>query len=102
VYTPNDATIELRVLADPRAARVVYWASESGAGVASTPGDAYSQFKNAGVVSINKLDGSAVLKLRCPAQYAVHGKTLPRHVHFRSVYDSGIMGAVKTEKLSCL
>lgn len=101
-YTPNDATLEYRVTVDAGASRVTYWASESGAGVAANPQDAYNQFKNAGVVKVNKIDGSAVLKLRCPAQYKVHGRPLPRHVHYRAIYDSGIMGSVQTENISCL
>jgi hypothetical protein len=98
--TPSDAAFTATVPAPPGATHVVYWASESAAGVAPAPGDAYGNFGNSGVVAVSS--GIANLPLRCPAQYKVNGKTLPRHVHYRVIYPSGIAGPVQSSNVTCL
>lgn len=98
--SPADATFSATVTVPAGATHVMYWASESGAGVASTPYDAYGNYTNAGVVEASST-GRAVLPLRCPRQYVVKGRTLPRHVHYRPIYKSGIAGAVQTLEVTC-
>lgn len=98
--TPSDAAFTATVPAPPGASHVVYWASESAAGVAPAPGDAYGNFGNSGVVPVSS--GIANLPLRCPMQYKVRGKTLPRHVHYRAIYPSGISGPVQSSNVTCL
>jgi hypothetical protein len=99
--TPNDAAFTATVASPPGASHVMYWASESAAGIAPAPGDAYGNFGNGGVVTVTS-SGVANLPLRCPGQYKVRGKTLPRHVHYRGIYASGIAGPVQTSNVTCL
>ena len=103
--TPRDATFMLKVKVDAGASHVVYWAAESGSGLVSNPYDAYGNFTNAGVV-LASVTGDAVLPVRCPSQYKVPGlsggRTLPRHVHYRALYTSGIAGPVQTAQVTCL
>lgn len=98
---PLDASFNVTVTAPKGATHVVYWASESAAGVAPSPADAYGNFGNAGVVQTMS-DNSAQLKIRCPGAYKVRGKALPRHVHYRAVFPSGIAGPVQTRSVTCL
>jgi len=101
VAAPSDAAFTVNVTVPVGATHVVYWASESGAGVAPSPWDAYGNYKNAGVVVAGST-GAATLAVRCPGQYRVRGNALPRHVHYRGVYPSGILGAVQTKEIECL
>lgn len=98
---PKDAAVTVAVTVDRGASHVVYWASESGSGTAPTPWDAYSNYGNAGVARAGT-DGSATLAVRCPGRYKVRGKKLPRHVHYRAVYPSGIAGSVQTVNVECV
>lgn len=99
--TPVDASFTVTVHVPRTATHVMYWASESGSGTAPNPYDAYGNFTNAGVVTVQD-DGSASLLVRCPQQYMVHGRSLPRHIHYREIYKSGIAGPVKTTPIVCL
>jgi hypothetical protein len=102
LQAPRDATFSVNVKVKPGASHVVYWAAESGVGLVPNPFDAYGNYTNAGVVKASPT-GDAVLPIRCPAQYKVSsGKTLPRHVHYRALYPSGIAGDVKTTQVTCL
>lgn len=98
--TPTDAAFTITVNVPSHATHVMYWASESGNGVAPDPFEAYGNYTNAGVVKVSS-DGSATLLVRCPQQYIVRGRSLPRHVHYRAVYKSGIVGPVRTAPITC-
>ena len=99
--TPTDASFSINVTVPSNATHVMYWASESGSGIGSTPFEAYGTFGNAGVVKAQN-DGSATLLVRCPQQYRVGGRALPRHVHYRAIFKSGIAGPVRTAPVTCL
>ena len=99
--TPQDATFTVNVKAHPGATHIMYWASESGAGLAPNPYDAYGNYSNAGIVNASST-GLTTLPVRCPRQYKVQGKTLPKHVHYRDVYKSGIAGPVQTIQITCV
>ena len=99
--TPQDATFTVDVHAHPGATHIMYWASESGAGLAPNPYDAYGNFSNAGIVKATSA-GITTLPVRCPRQYTAGGRTLPRHVHYRSIYKSGIAGPVQTVQITCV
>jgi hypothetical protein len=96
---PADATIEVEVHAEPGATKVAYWASDVGTGVKKNPWIAYGTYTNSGVAQVR--GGKATLRLRCPAIYTVRGKVLPRHVHYRSVFPSGIVGKIETRGVVC-
>lgn len=98
--TPTDASFVATVSVPAGATHVMYWASMSAAGVAPGPSESYGNFGNSGVVATNQ--GVASLPLRCPQQYKVRGRTLPRHVHYRAIYPSGIAGEVQTTNVTCL
>lgn len=96
---PADATVTVEVDAGRGATHVAFWASESKGYVVKNPWDAYDQYSNSGISVVK--GGKATLNVRCPAQYAVRGRVLPRHVHFRDIYPSGIVGEVKTAQVVC-
>lgn len=100
VFSPSDATVTLEVDAGEGATRVAYWASESGSRVVKNPWEAYDKYTNSGISRVE--NGRATIHLRCPAQYAVRGRVLPRHVHFRDIFPSGVMGEVKTAEVMCV
>jgi hypothetical protein len=100
-FEPGDATIEVKVRAQPGATHVAYWASDVGQGIKKNPWIAYGQYTNSGVAKVNSV-GMATLRLRCPVRYTVRGKVLPRHVHYRSVYPSGIVDKVETRGVVCV
>jgi hypothetical protein len=100
--TPRDSSVSITVNVPPNAMQVMYWASESAANTAPTPHDAYGHYENAGVAKVHA-DGTSILRVRCPGQYMVRGnKLLPRHVHYRTIYASGIAGPVETVNVACL
>jgi hypothetical protein len=100
--TPKDATFMVNVKVKSGATHVVYWAAESGVGLVPDPFDAYGNFSNAGVVRASA-SGDAVLPVRCPSRYQIPGgRTLPRHVHYRALFKSGIAGPVHTTQVTCL
>jgi hypothetical protein len=101
---PTDSTLTVSILAPVGCTHVIYWASESSnASIADDPTSAYAGFSNSGCVKVSNT-GNAILPLRCPGQYKTFasGRTLPRHVHWRAIFKSGIIGRVVTEKVSCL
>jgi hypothetical protein len=99
------ADIVIDIDPDPRATHVAYWAADRPLSVDGAalqfpnPRAAYGKFTNSGIVKIE--DGSATIKIQCPGRYAVRGKLLPKHVHYREVFPSGIMGAVKKVNVIC-
>jgi hypothetical protein len=87
------------------ASKVVYWAahSEGDNKVYNNPYDAYGKGENSGVAEVNS-DGTAVLKFKCPGKYQVGhvlNKILPKHIHYRLVYDDNTLSEIKTIKLNC-
>lgn len=99
--TPQDSTFTVTVNVPVGATHVMYWASESGAGIVPNPYDAYGNYSNAGIVKAST-SGTAILPLRCPSTYSVRGRQLPRHVHYRAVHKSGVLGSVQTTNVTCL
>lgn len=96
---PADATVVVDVQVDEGATHVAYWASEPGAR-AKNPWVAYKGYENSGIAAVEK-GGAATLHLRCPSSYAIKGKVLPPHVHYRAVFPGGVMGEIKTAKVVC-
>jgi hypothetical protein len=84
----------------PGATKVAYWAAHEDKGVVeSDPMKAYNSYENIGVAAV--LNGKATLKLKCPTEYKVKKGMikLPKHVHYRLVYDNGVISEVFTKKL---
>jgi len=101
--TPVDAAISVDVRVPVGATHVIYWASDPGSPGTSanaTPWDSYGNYTNSGVVAA-ETGGTATLLVQCPQQYKVFGRTLPRHVHYRAVYKTGILGPVQTTPITC-
>ena len=99
---PGALTLSLD--ADPTADKVVWWAAnpaELKDGIGAHPREAYNGFKNAGVAAV--VDGKASITLLCPQRYRVpmSSDPLPKHVHYREVFDNGMLGAVKTTPVIC-
>jgi len=91
----GDTTVEVKVKPNTR---VAYWASlPQKTTKIPLVEEAYSDFKNSGVVLSNK-DGVAKLIVNKGTNYIVpSGKKIPRHIHYREldqVY--GMMGALQT------
>jgi hypothetical protein len=99
--TPSEATIGVPVSTDTDAILCMYWASQSKAAVTEDPWTAYAGFENAGVVEVE--NGTALLQLDCPGQYKVPRKSnpLPKHVHYRWIYENGMASEVKTQYIDC-
>lgn len=99
--TPADATVDIDVVASPGATHVAFWASEpNSSGVVKNPWKAYGSYTNSGIARVES-NGHATIRIRCPSRYAIRGKVLPRHVHYRDVYPSGILGEIKTAQVVC-
>ena len=84
----------------PNAIKVVYWAAEEDEKkIIEDPYKAYGKYENIGVAAVKS--NVAILKLKCPTQYkvGVPKTTLPRHIHFRLVYENGVLSEVKTISL---
>lgn len=99
---PNGANVSHELEFEPidEGKRVVYWGSKPSQQVVPNPWDAYHDFSNAGVATIQ--NGKATVKFFCPARYQIPwGKTLNRHIHYRVCCDSGLMGPVKTVYIHC-
>jgi uncharacterized membrane protein YuzA (DUF378 family) len=62
--------------------------------------DAYDGYKNVGVADV--VDDEAELLFSIPVRYRVglFNKLLDRHIHYRIVYPSGVIGKVETIKLN--
>ena len=99
--TPSDATIGVKVTTDTNAVMCMYWASSSKSAVTDDPWTAYAGFANAGVVEVE--NGTALLLLDCPGQYKVprKSKPLPKHVHYRWIYENGMASDVQTQNIEC-
>jgi uncharacterized membrane protein YuzA (DUF378 family) len=97
---PTDAIESVIVPNHPDAKKIVYWATNPGEAV-NDPYTAYKESDNAGVVSVVGKGEKIKLRLRCPKQYKVQGKFLPRHVHYRYVLDNNMISAVYTMVVEC-
>ena len=95
---PSDASTTFTVDAPGEALYVVYWAARSGV-LSTDPETAYGNFENAGMVEV--VGGKAILRVKCPGTYNVMGSALPKHVHYRFVYKTGMLSEVKTAHLKC-
>lgn len=91
---PESANLDVSVKVEP-GVNVIYWSAEEGNKVVSNPILAYGQYSNAGVVRSDQ-NGNAVLRVRKPVSYKVPGKTLARHVHFRTCDSDGMLSRVQT------
>jgi hypothetical protein len=100
--TPKEATMSLTLDNAPSGAtKCMYWASKLSESIENDPWKAYDTYQNSGVVDVQ--DGMATLILDCPARYRVPRKRdpLPKHVHYRWVFPSGLVSEVKTQNVSC-
>lgn len=82
------------------ATKVAYWAAHEDKGIIELdPMKAYNSYENIGVANV--VNGKATLKLKCPTEYKVQNSMikLPKHVHYRLVYDNGVISEVFTKKL---
>jgi len=87
---------EIKVYA-PGAIKVAYWAAQQDMkNIINDPYKAYGTYENVGVAVVK--DGYALLKLKCPSKYKVGKRKveLPRHVHYRMIYENGVLSEVKT------
>lgn len=97
---PINATESVMVPNHPDAKKIVYWATNPGETV-NDPYTAYKNSDNAGVIPVIGKGDKIMLRLRCPKKYKVHGKTLPRHVHYRYVFNNNMISAVYTMGVEC-
>ena len=81
---------------------IVFWAAMPGKELVSDPFEAYGDYANSGTTKSDD-KGNAVLSLKCPGQYAVHHKHLPKHVHYRVEHQKikGLFSKVYTKKVDC-
>ena len=94
---PRDATASVTVAVPKDAESVVYWGASRDA---PGPRAAYADGSNAGVA--RAAGGRALLRVRCPGRYAVAGRVLDAHVHYRVVTAGGnLVGAVQTARVQC-
>lgn len=93
----EDANIEIDVRVSEHATHVAYWAAETSS---TNPGKAYGKFQNSGIAKVDGT-GMATMRITCPGKYYVRGRKLPRHVHYREVFPSGLLGPVKKADIIC-
>ena len=99
---PNGANVSYTLDFDAKdeGKHVIYWGSKPSQNVFPNPWDAYEDFSNAGVATIQ--NGKATVKFFCPSKYQVPwGKTLDRHIHYRVCCEKGMMSPVKTKYIKC-
>ena len=99
-----DTNVNIEINAG-NASKVVYWAAHADKGVVEKdPWVAYGEYENIGIAAVE--NGKALLKLKCPTAYKVPkhmglgNKQLPKHLHYRLVYDNGVLSEIKTVKLN--
>lgn len=100
-FVPADANVEAAIDVDAEdGARVLYWGARASPNVQSNPWRAYENYSNAGVAIVQ--NKKAEIVFNCPGEYEVRmrGK-LDRHVHYRVVLSSGIIGPVQTAFVKC-
>lgn len=100
VGTPADASVSVSIDAPANVSHVVYWAANPSTMSRDDPMEAYRGFNNAGIVAAT--NGRATLRLACPGTYKVGwGRLLPRHVHYRYIYKTGVLSGVQTASVTC-
>jgi len=94
-----DTNVKIQINAG-NAIKVVYWAAHTdNKQVEPNPWVAYGDYENVGIAAVN--EGKAILKLKCPTSYKVKGyKVLPKHLHYRLIYDNGVLSEIKTVLLN--
>jgi uncharacterized membrane protein YuzA (DUF378 family) len=103
VSTPENANLKVKVRAHKDAIKIVYWGAnpdEPGDHIIKNPIKAYKDSDNVGVVDVGN-DGTATLYFICPQQYKVGRHVLSKHIHYRSVFDNGMMSPVETVYIDC-
>jgi hypothetical protein len=100
VATPKDSTVAMAVDAPKGATHAMYWAAGPTSVPCNSPAIAYRGFNNAGIVRV--AGGRATLRLACPGVYKVGwGRVLPRHVHYRFIFENGVTSGVHTARVNC-
>ena len=94
---PDNANRSVRIRTHPHSS-VVYWAAESGSGVADNPRVAYGENSNSGATT-SDAQGRAVLRVRAPASYRVGLRRPDPHVHYRTCRTPSMLGPVHTAKM---
>jgi len=99
--TIDGANVEIELSFDVKdGTRIIFWGAKTNSITQPNPKIAYSDYTNVGITTIQ--NGKAILHFNCPGQYKVGpGYTLPRHIHYRLVMDSGIITPVKTKEVHC-
>ena len=103
-FSPVDSNVETDIIVDaPENTKLLYWGAspEDGSNkIISNPKKAYGNYENTGIAVVRK--GVAKIRFFCPVKYEVPwGKTLRRHIHYRLIDGSGMIGAVKTVYVTC-
>lgn len=100
---PDGEAFEVSIPAPRGAIKVVYWAASPHAGPRTTDWKtAYGAYENSGVAAVDP-SGVATIRVLCPGQYSVPMKgTLPKHVHYRFVFPTGMTSSVHTKNLACM
>ena len=101
VHVPPHANVSSVIKVDaPDGTRVAYWAAVSSNTIFPDPYKAYANYSNTGVAEVK--NGKATLMFSCPSQYVVPwGMTLEKHVHYRIIYNGGMMSRVNTIFVKC-
>lgn len=105
VPSTADKLVTLKVSA-PNASKVVWWAAKPEADGQKGTADvyaAYDNYMNSGVVEV--VNGEATIAFMCPQPYyidhKIHKKTIKRHIHYREIDNSGLLGKVETLYVDC-
>lgn len=94
-----DADITTRVKVSDGAKGVAFWSALPYDGIQETPMKGYGDYSNAGFALAE--NGMATIRVKCPGRYIVRGKTLPKHIHWREVFENGLLGPVKKKDIVC-
>lgn len=100
--TPEQANLKIKVRAHKDAIKVVYWGAKPDNTIDYIPDPftAYKGSSNVGVVNVDN-DNTATLYFVCPQEYKVNGHVLHKHIHYRSVFDNGMLSPVQTVFVEC-
>lgn len=102
--SPPNSNVETDIMIDaPDNTKVIYWGAspENGSNrIIENPIKAYGDYNNMGIAVVRR--GHAKIRFFCPVKYEVPwGKTLDRHIHYRVINETGMLGSVKTEYVTC-